>query len=193
MPCDEGSRGFIVVAFCSAILHHWMCKIPTEVATLTSYVNWRDLKNKPGAAILGATAENEQFNYALKRKLSITWVNNAEAAFAMLMKERVEYAIAPKFTGIIEINKQYKNNITSLENKVADIGIYFAFARKSACLSMMPKFRLELENIMKSGEVIDIALRHLIVVRYKNDLFHLSADKPSLPSKSKGELESLSV
>ncbi|WP_329831094.1 hypothetical protein, partial [Piscirickettsia salmonis] len=28
-------RGFIVVAFCSAILHHWMCKIPTEVATLT--------------------------------------------------------------------------------------------------------------------------------------------------------------
>ncbi|WP_179861790.1 hypothetical protein [Piscirickettsia salmonis] len=29
------SRGFIVVAFCSAILHHWMCKIPTEVATLT--------------------------------------------------------------------------------------------------------------------------------------------------------------
>ncbi|ERL60701.1 hypothetical protein [Piscirickettsia salmonis] len=36
MPCDEGSRGFIVVAFCSAILHHWMCKIPTEVATLTN-------------------------------------------------------------------------------------------------------------------------------------------------------------
>ncbi|ERL60366.1 hypothetical protein K661_03313 [Piscirickettsia salmonis LF-89 = ATCC VR-1361] len=34
--CDEDSRGFIVVAFCSAILHHWMCKIPTEVATLTS-------------------------------------------------------------------------------------------------------------------------------------------------------------
>ncbi|WP_144019207.1 hypothetical protein [Piscirickettsia salmonis] len=33
--CDEDSRGFIVVAFCSAILHHWMCKIPTEVATLT--------------------------------------------------------------------------------------------------------------------------------------------------------------
>ncbi|WP_329831069.1 hypothetical protein, partial [Piscirickettsia salmonis] len=29
-------RGFIVVAFCSAILHHWMCKIPTEVATLTT-------------------------------------------------------------------------------------------------------------------------------------------------------------
>ncbi|ERL61125.1 hypothetical protein K661_02543, partial [Piscirickettsia salmonis LF-89 = ATCC VR-1361] len=27
----------IVVAFCSAILHHWMCKIPTEVATLTIY------------------------------------------------------------------------------------------------------------------------------------------------------------
>ncbi|ERL60986.1 hypothetical protein K661_02690 [Piscirickettsia salmonis LF-89 = ATCC VR-1361] len=22
MPCDEGSRGFIVVTFCSAILHH---------------------------------------------------------------------------------------------------------------------------------------------------------------------------
>ncbi|OAJ33142.1 hypothetical protein A0O36_02664 [Piscirickettsiaceae bacterium NZ-RLO1] len=39
MPCDEGSRGFIVVAFCSAILHHWMCKIPTEVATLTDSVN----------------------------------------------------------------------------------------------------------------------------------------------------------
>ncbi|OAJ35280.1 hypothetical protein A0O36_00444 [Piscirickettsiaceae bacterium NZ-RLO1] len=37
MPCDEGSRGFIVVAFCSAILHHWMCKIPTEVATLTGF------------------------------------------------------------------------------------------------------------------------------------------------------------
>ncbi|WP_230583235.1 hypothetical protein [Piscirickettsia salmonis] len=37
MSCDEGSRGFIVVAFCSAILHHWMCKIPTEVATLTRY------------------------------------------------------------------------------------------------------------------------------------------------------------
>ncbi|PEQ15060.1 hypothetical protein X973_14845 [Piscirickettsia salmonis] len=34
MSCDEGSRGFIVVAFCSAILHHWMCKIPTEVAML---------------------------------------------------------------------------------------------------------------------------------------------------------------
>ncbi|QHS34365.1 hypothetical protein GW535_17550 (plasmid) [Piscirickettsia salmonis] len=34
--CDADSRGFIVVAFCSAILHHWMCKIPTEVATLTS-------------------------------------------------------------------------------------------------------------------------------------------------------------
>ncbi|WP_155274410.1 hypothetical protein [Piscirickettsia salmonis] len=67
--CDADSRGFIVVAFCSAILHHWMCKIPTEVATLTD----------------------------------------------------------------------------------------------------------------------------ITVVRYKNDLFHLSADKPSLPSKSKGELESLSV
>ncbi|WP_282433589.1 hypothetical protein [Piscirickettsia salmonis] len=24
---------------CSAILHHWMCKIPTEVATLTSRAN----------------------------------------------------------------------------------------------------------------------------------------------------------
>ncbi|QGO36728.1 hypothetical protein Psal071_00415 [Piscirickettsia salmonis] len=35
--CDADSRGFIVVAFCSAILHHWMCKIPTEVATLTSH------------------------------------------------------------------------------------------------------------------------------------------------------------
>nr|WP_144019166.1 hypothetical protein [Piscirickettsia salmonis] len=37
--CDADSRGFIVVAFCSAILHHWMCKIPTEVATLTSRLN----------------------------------------------------------------------------------------------------------------------------------------------------------
>ncbi|QGP48643.1 hypothetical protein PsalN5692_00042 [Piscirickettsia salmonis] len=36
--CDADSRGFIVVAFCSAILHHWMCKIPTEVATLTILV-----------------------------------------------------------------------------------------------------------------------------------------------------------
>ncbi|KLV34255.1 hypothetical protein AB894_15000, partial [Piscirickettsia salmonis] len=36
--CDADSRGFIVVAFCSAILHHWMCKIPTEVATLTIIV-----------------------------------------------------------------------------------------------------------------------------------------------------------
>ncbi|WGZ71035.1 hypothetical protein E3220_04845 [Piscirickettsia salmonis EM-90] len=35
--CDADSRGFIVVAFCSAILHHWMCKIPTEVATLTFF------------------------------------------------------------------------------------------------------------------------------------------------------------
>ncbi|QGN97211.1 hypothetical protein Psal006b_00151 [Piscirickettsia salmonis] len=35
--CDADSRGFIVVAFCSAILHHWMCKIPTEVATLTYF------------------------------------------------------------------------------------------------------------------------------------------------------------
>ncbi|QGP56932.1 Transposase IS66 family protein (plasmid) [Piscirickettsia salmonis] len=35
--CDADSRGFIVVAFCSAILHHWMCKIPTEVATLTHF------------------------------------------------------------------------------------------------------------------------------------------------------------
>ncbi|QGP55543.1 hypothetical protein PsalMR5_03000 [Piscirickettsia salmonis] len=37
--CDADSRGFIVVAFCSAILHHWMCKIPTEVATLTIYLS----------------------------------------------------------------------------------------------------------------------------------------------------------
>ncbi|ERL60665.1 hypothetical protein K661_03013 [Piscirickettsia salmonis LF-89 = ATCC VR-1361] len=37
--CDADSRGFIVVAFCSAILHHWMCKIPTEVATLTFFKN----------------------------------------------------------------------------------------------------------------------------------------------------------
>ncbi|QGO67295.1 hypothetical protein Psal073_02263 [Piscirickettsia salmonis] len=36
--CDADSRGFIVVAFCSAILHHWMCKIPTEVATLTNLI-----------------------------------------------------------------------------------------------------------------------------------------------------------
>ncbi|WGZ72652.1 hypothetical protein E3220_14400 [Piscirickettsia salmonis EM-90] len=41
--CDADSRGFIVVAFCSAILHHWMCKIPTEVATLTSDCTWRIL------------------------------------------------------------------------------------------------------------------------------------------------------
>ncbi|ALB24539.1 transposase (plasmid) [Piscirickettsia salmonis] len=40
--CDADSRGFIVVAFCSAILHHWMCKIPTEVATLTYVI----LKNR---------------------------------------------------------------------------------------------------------------------------------------------------
>ncbi|WGZ70226.1 hypothetical protein E3220_00045 [Piscirickettsia salmonis EM-90] len=43
--CDADSRGFIVVAFCSAILHHWMCKIPTEVATLTK-VNYVILKNR---------------------------------------------------------------------------------------------------------------------------------------------------
>ncbi|ALA25053.1 hypothetical protein Psal071_01665 [Piscirickettsia salmonis] len=42
--CDADSRGFIVVAFCSAILHHWMCKIPTEVATLTHV--WSPLKNR---------------------------------------------------------------------------------------------------------------------------------------------------
>ncbi|WP_329830815.1 hypothetical protein, partial [Piscirickettsia salmonis] len=42
--CDADSRGFIVVAFCSAILHHWMCKIPTEVATLTSPVLALSLK-----------------------------------------------------------------------------------------------------------------------------------------------------
>ncbi|ALB24116.1 hypothetical protein AVI53_08810 [Piscirickettsia salmonis] len=41
--CDADSRGFIVVAFCSAILHHWMCKIPTEVATLTE-INFNSLK-----------------------------------------------------------------------------------------------------------------------------------------------------
>ncbi|WP_155274422.1 hypothetical protein [Piscirickettsia salmonis] len=40
--CDADSRGFIVVAFCSAILHHWMCKIPTEVATLTLSNNYLD-------------------------------------------------------------------------------------------------------------------------------------------------------
>ncbi|ALB23500.1 hypothetical protein Psal006b_00879 [Piscirickettsia salmonis] len=39
--CDADSRGFIVVAFCSAILHHWMCKIPTEVATLTNCRSFR--------------------------------------------------------------------------------------------------------------------------------------------------------
>ncbi|WGZ71430.1 hypothetical protein E3220_07165 [Piscirickettsia salmonis EM-90] len=38
--CDADSRGFIVVAFCSAILHHWMCKIPTEVATLTENLDF---------------------------------------------------------------------------------------------------------------------------------------------------------
>ncbi|PEQ17762.1 hypothetical protein [Piscirickettsia salmonis] len=38
--CDADSRGFIVVAFCSAILHHWMCKIPTEVATLTKFLKF---------------------------------------------------------------------------------------------------------------------------------------------------------
>ncbi|WP_144019273.1 hypothetical protein [Piscirickettsia salmonis] len=41
--CDADSRGFIVVAFCSAILHHWMCKIPTEVATLTKSPEVSDL------------------------------------------------------------------------------------------------------------------------------------------------------
>ncbi|ALB24487.1 transposase (plasmid) [Piscirickettsia salmonis] len=42
--CDADSRGFIVVAFCSAILHHWMCKIPTEVATLTSILTSQGTK-----------------------------------------------------------------------------------------------------------------------------------------------------
>ncbi|WP_075273309.1 hypothetical protein [Piscirickettsia salmonis] len=42
--CDADSRGFIVVAFCSAILHHWMCKIPTEVATLTYNVMQKNLE-----------------------------------------------------------------------------------------------------------------------------------------------------
>ncbi|QGP56697.1 hypothetical protein PsalMR5_04189 (plasmid) [Piscirickettsia salmonis] len=44
--CDADSRGFIVVAFCSAILHHWMCKIPTEVATLTNPIErkWAEAK-----------------------------------------------------------------------------------------------------------------------------------------------------
>ncbi|WGZ73083.1 hypothetical protein E3220_10875 [Piscirickettsia salmonis EM-90] len=42
--CDADSRGFIVVAFCSAILHHWMCKIPTEVATLTKLLFHRAMK-----------------------------------------------------------------------------------------------------------------------------------------------------
>uniref|UniRef100_UPI002E769FCB hypothetical protein n=1 Tax=Piscirickettsia salmonis TaxID=1238 RepID=UPI002E769FCB len=48
--CDADSRGFIVVAFCSAILHHWMCKIPTEVATLTR-VNLAVLFNHAGCAL----------------------------------------------------------------------------------------------------------------------------------------------
>ncbi|MGJ3500062.1 hypothetical protein [Piscirickettsia salmonis] len=43
--CDADSRGFIVVAFCSAILHHWMCKIPTEVATLTLFENIEQVLN----------------------------------------------------------------------------------------------------------------------------------------------------
>ncbi|ALB24655.1 hypothetical protein Psal006b_03277 (plasmid) [Piscirickettsia salmonis] len=43
--CDADSRGFIVVAFCSAILHHWMCKIPTEVATLTLVASKKSIAN----------------------------------------------------------------------------------------------------------------------------------------------------
>ncbi|PEQ15270.1 hypothetical protein X973_13635 [Piscirickettsia salmonis] len=48
-------RGFIVVAFCSAILHHWMCKIPTEVATLTASCFASEFlknKNSPVSALL---------------------------------------------------------------------------------------------------------------------------------------------
>ncbi|QGP53682.1 hypothetical protein PsalMR5_01097 [Piscirickettsia salmonis] len=44
--CDADSRGFIVVAFCSAILHHWMCKIPTEVATLTLVLEYSSVVYK---------------------------------------------------------------------------------------------------------------------------------------------------
>ncbi|APS43647.1 hypothetical protein AVI51_12290 [Piscirickettsia salmonis] len=46
--CDADSRGFIVVAFCSAILHHWMCKIPTEVATLTMEEFQKFIDQNPG-------------------------------------------------------------------------------------------------------------------------------------------------
>ncbi|WP_329830834.1 hypothetical protein, partial [Piscirickettsia salmonis] len=59
-------RGFIVVAFCSAILHHWMCKIPTEVATLT-------VRNYSLSAIINCKAA-QSYNlkgWELLKKLSI--------------------------------------------------------------------------------------------------------------------------
>ncbi|QGN78982.1 Group II intron-encoded protein LtrA [Piscirickettsia salmonis] len=55
--CDADSRGFIVVAFCSAILHHWMCKIPTEVATLT-----HELNGKKALGVDGVTKEQYEEN-----------------------------------------------------------------------------------------------------------------------------------
>ncbi|APS43673.1 hypothetical protein AVI51_12145 [Piscirickettsia salmonis] len=69
--CDADSRGFIVVAFCSAILHHWMCKIPTEVATLTLITNDLETDGDGLYKIYQKRWKIEEYHKSIKQNASL--------------------------------------------------------------------------------------------------------------------------
>ncbi|ODN42708.1 substrate-binding periplasmic protein [Piscirickettsia litoralis] len=118
-----------------------------------SFNSWHDLKNKAGASALGKTTGNPELDHILNQELQVQHIERVNLAFHKLAKHRLDYVIAPKFTGIIEIKKEFKNKIIALEKPFSAAGIYFAFAKHAACDAIYQRFSQELAKMIKQGHI----------------------------------------
>ncbi|APS82213.1 hypothetical protein AVM71_01945 [Piscirickettsia salmonis] len=118
-----------------------------------SFHSWHDLKNKKGASTLGTTTGNPELDQILNDKLQVQPIQRVNLAFHKLAKYRIDYVIAPKFTGIIEIKKEFSKTIIALDKPFSAAGIYFAFAKHASCKQLYQRFSQELTQMIQQGKI----------------------------------------
>ncbi|QGP56199.1 cystine transporter subunit [Piscirickettsia salmonis] len=118
-----------------------------------SFHSWHDLKNKKGASTLGSTTGNPELDQILNDKLQVQPIQRINLAFHKLAKYRIDYVIAPKFTGIIEIKKEFSKTIIALDKPFSAAGIYFAFAKRAGCKQLYQRFSQELTQMIQQGKI----------------------------------------
>ncbi len=125
------------------------------------YQEFSDLVGKRADMIIGSS-NGKQFDAFAKKKLDLHPVSTREQQFQRLYRERTDYVILDHYTATWVLKKlDLTTDIVPLSKPLIENAIYFAFAKKSACASLLSKIDLILQSMEKDGRLNEIYERYL--------------------------------